>query len=183
MPRTARSRAAITSSGANFDVIKQQKYLARTLLSLETDMANKNDFTPEEWTKVLQSIMVAGIAVSAADPSGLWGTLKEAAASCSALAAAKRDPKSNELIKVAIADLKHRREGRICRTQCANALRRRSPRNAYSAHWRACGRFPRSSTPRPRTRRRHSKPGYAISARRWQRLPWRVHSSASVAFE
>jgi len=27
-------------------------------------MANKNDFTPEEWTKVLESIMVAGIAVS-----------------------------------------------------------------------------------------------------------------------
>jgi hypothetical protein len=43
-------------------------------------MANKHDFTPEEWTKVLESIMVAGVAVSAADPSGLWGTLKEAAA-------------------------------------------------------------------------------------------------------
>ena len=41
-------------------------------------MANKNDLTPEEWTKVLESIMVAGMAVSAADPSGLWGTLKEA---------------------------------------------------------------------------------------------------------
>jgi hypothetical protein len=67
-------------------------------------MANKNDFTPEEWTKVLESIMVAGIAVSGADPSGLWGTLKEAAASSLALAAAKRDPNSNELIKAAIAD-------------------------------------------------------------------------------
>jgi len=50
-------------------------------------MANRNDFTPEEWTKVLESIMVAGIAVSAADPSGLWGTLKEAAAGSLALAA------------------------------------------------------------------------------------------------
>ena len=35
-------------------------------------MANKHDFTPEEWTKVLESIMVAGIAVSAADPSGFF---------------------------------------------------------------------------------------------------------------
>ena len=43
-------------------------------------MANKNDFTPEEWTKVLERIIAAGIAVSAVDPSGLWGTLKEAAA-------------------------------------------------------------------------------------------------------
>ena len=51
-------------------------------------MANKNDFTPEEWTKVLESIIAAGIAVSAVDPSGLWGTLKEAAAGTPALAAA-----------------------------------------------------------------------------------------------
>ena len=75
-------------------------------------MANKNDFTPEEWTKVLESIMVAGIAVSTADPSGLWGTLKEAAAGSLALAAAKRDPSSNELIKAAIADFERSDEGR-----------------------------------------------------------------------
>src|SRR6187200_1383414 len=76
-------------------------------------MANKNDFTPEEWTKVLESIMVAGIAVSAADPSGLWGTLKEAAAGSLALAAAKRDPNSNELVKAAIADFERSSEGSI----------------------------------------------------------------------
>ena len=76
-------------------------------------MANKNDFTPEEWAKVLESIMVAGIAVSAADPSGLWGTLKEAAAGSLALAAAKRDPNSNELIKAAIADFETSSEGSI----------------------------------------------------------------------
>ena len=52
-----------------------------------------------------------GIAVSAADPSGLWGTLKEAAAGSLALAAAKRDPNSNELIK-AIADFETSDEGR-----------------------------------------------------------------------
>jgi len=103
---------AIKSSGGNFDVIKQQKFTV-PLLSLGTTMANKNDFTPEEWTKVLESIMVAGIAVSAADPSGLWGTLKEAAAGSLALAAAKRDPNSNELIKAAIADFETSSEGSI----------------------------------------------------------------------
>ena len=66
-----RAAALCGTLGANFDAIKQQKYLARTLLSLETAMANKNDFTPEEWTKVLESIIAAGIAVSAVDPSGL----------------------------------------------------------------------------------------------------------------
>jgi hypothetical protein len=103
----------ITSSGANFDVIKQQKYLARTLLSLETAMANKNDFTPEEWTKVVESIIAAGIAVSAVDPSGWWGTLKEAAAGTPALAAVKRDPNSNELIKAAVADFERSNDGSI----------------------------------------------------------------------
>jgi hypothetical protein len=67
-------------------------------------MANKQNFTPEEWTKVLQSAMLVGIAVSAADPSGLWGTLKEAAAGSSALAAAKMDAGSNELIKAVASD-------------------------------------------------------------------------------
>ena len=66
-------------------------------------MANKQSFTPEEWTKVLDSILAAGLAVSAADPSGWWGTLKEAAAGTPALAEAERDPNSNELIKAVVA--------------------------------------------------------------------------------
>jgi hypothetical protein len=71
-------------------------------------MANKQSFTPAEWTKVLESMMLAGMAVSAAHPSGLWGTLKEAFASRSALAASKLEPGANELIKAAIADLETR---------------------------------------------------------------------------
>jgi hypothetical protein len=67
-------------------------------------MANKQNFTPEEWTKVLESVMATSIAVSAAEPSGLWGTLKEAAASSSALASAKLDTNTNELIMAVIAD-------------------------------------------------------------------------------
>jgi hypothetical protein len=67
-------------------------------------MANKQNFTPAEWAKVLESTMVAGLAVSAADPSGWWGTLKEAMASRSALAASKFVV-SNDLVKAVIADL------------------------------------------------------------------------------
>jgi hypothetical protein len=67
-------------------------------------MANKQSFTPEEWTKVLESPMLAGMAVSVAEPSGLWGMLKEAFASSSALAEAKLDSGSNELIKLVVAD-------------------------------------------------------------------------------
>lgn len=76
-------------------------------------MATKNDFTPEEWSKVLESIIAAGIAVSAVAPSGWWGTLKEAVAGLPALTAARRDPKANELIKAAIADFERSRDGNI----------------------------------------------------------------------
>jgi hypothetical protein len=76
-------------------------------------MANRNDFTPEEWTKVLESIIAAGLAISAADPSGWWGTLKEAAAGTPALTEAKRHPKFNDLIRAAIADFATSDDGSI----------------------------------------------------------------------
>ena len=67
-------------------------------------MANKQTFTPEEWTKLLQSTMLVGIAVSAAEPSGLWGTLKEAAAGSLAVIGAKGDAGSNELVRAVASD-------------------------------------------------------------------------------
>jgi hypothetical protein len=67
-------------------------------------MADKENFTPEEWTKILQSPMLAAMAVSAAEPSGLWGMLKEAVASSSALAEAKLDAGTNQLIKAVVSD-------------------------------------------------------------------------------
>ena len=56
-------------------------------------MADKSNFTPDEWKLLLESVMMAGIAVSATDPSGLWGLLKESFAGGTALAAAKTDPR------------------------------------------------------------------------------------------
>jgi hypothetical protein len=44
-------------------------------------MVGKTNFTSEEWKTLLESAMMAAIAVTAADPSGLWGTLKESMAS------------------------------------------------------------------------------------------------------
>jgi len=66
-------------------------------------MANKATFTPEEWTKLLESPMMAGMAVTAAEPSGLWGLLKESLSSGWALLEAKTSG-SNELIKAVATD-------------------------------------------------------------------------------
>jgi len=76
-------------------------------------MANKDDFTPQEWAKVLESILAAGVAIAAADPSGWWGTFKEAAAGTPVLAEAKNSPNSNELIRSAIADFERSDDGSI----------------------------------------------------------------------
>ena len=67
-------------------------------------MANKQNFTPEEWTKILESTMLAGMAVTAAEPSGLWGLMKEGFASSSALAQAKSDAGSSEVVKAVVAE-------------------------------------------------------------------------------
>src|SRR5262245_21131874 len=67
-------------------------------------MSDKSNFTPDEWKLLLESVMMAGIAVTAAEPSGLWGLLKESFASGSELVSAKMDPGSNPLIKAVVAD-------------------------------------------------------------------------------
>jgi hypothetical protein len=67
-------------------------------------MATKTDFSTEEWKEVLASVMMAGMAVTLADPSGLIGLTKEGLASGSALLAAKNDANANALVKAVVAD-------------------------------------------------------------------------------
>ena len=83
-------------------------------------MATKQNFKPEEWTKILESTMLAGMAVTAAEPSGLWGALKEAFASSSALAAAKRNAGSNELVKAVVADFETKEGRAAVKEACAS---------------------------------------------------------------
>ena len=52
-------------------------------------MPSKTDFAPAEWSKLLEAPLLAGFAISAADPSGFVGTLQEAFADARALAEAK----------------------------------------------------------------------------------------------
>ena len=68
-------------------------------------MATKASFTPDEWTKILQSVVLSGIAVSAAEPSGLWGTIKEGLATGRGLLEAKSGSGTSELVKAIVADL------------------------------------------------------------------------------
>ena len=67
-------------------------------------MAVKTNFSADEWNTVLQAPVLAGFAITAADPSGLFGTLKEGWANAKELAAAKTSA-SDELIKSVAEDL------------------------------------------------------------------------------
>jgi hypothetical protein len=67
-------------------------------------VADKTTFTREEWTLLLESPMMAGMAITAADPSGLWGLLKESFAGGSALAKVMADPGANPLVKALAND-------------------------------------------------------------------------------
>jgi hypothetical protein len=67
-------------------------------------MADRSTFSTDEWNLLLESVMMAGIAVTAAEPSGLWGMLKESIANSSALLQAKADAAANPLIKAIVGD-------------------------------------------------------------------------------
>ena len=67
-------------------------------------MADKSSFTPDEWKLLLESVMMASIAITAAEPHGLWGLLQESFAGGTELAKAKMDPGADALIKAVVAD-------------------------------------------------------------------------------
>jgi hypothetical protein len=68
-------------------------------------MTNKSNFTPDEWKTILSSPMLAGMAVTLAEPNGLWGIMKEGMASGRALLDAKNDPGASELTKALVAEI------------------------------------------------------------------------------
>ena len=67
-------------------------------------MVGKAGFTPDEWNQIVQSVLTTGIAVSAAEPSGLFGMLKESMASARALIDAKTS-QNDELSQAVVAEL------------------------------------------------------------------------------
>ena len=62
-------------------------------------MAVKDSFAPEEWARIVGAPMLAGIAVTAAEPGGLWGAVKEGTATASALRAGADPAAEGGLIK------------------------------------------------------------------------------------
>lgn len=68
-------------------------------------MANKSNFTADEWNKIIEAPLLAGFAVSAGDPGGFIGMLQEGFANAKALAAVKADAGADELMKAVVEEL------------------------------------------------------------------------------
>ena len=68
-------------------------------------MASKTDFTPEEWSQIRKSPLMASIAVVAASPSGPVGVIKEMFAAGKLLADTQGQKGKNALIDAVMTDL------------------------------------------------------------------------------
>ena len=88
-------------------------------------MAAKTDFTADEWKLLLESVMMSGIAVTAAEPSGLWGTLKESFASARTMASGKGG--SSDLIKALVSDFETSEGRTIAREGLSAQLKGSTP--------------------------------------------------------
>lgn len=67
-------------------------------------MVKKSNFAPAEWKRLVQAPLLAGFAISAADPSSFVGTLQEAFANAKQLAEAKAGS-NGELVKAVAEEI------------------------------------------------------------------------------
>jgi hypothetical protein len=102
-------------------------------------MADKSNFTAEEWKRLIEAPMLAAIAVTAADPSGLWGTLKESIAAGGALAKVKTDAAADPLIKAIAAEYETDEGRRVARDGLKARLGSGKPAEATSKAVAALG--------------------------------------------
>ena len=67
-------------------------------------MTAKQNFTTEEWAKLIESTMLASVAITAAEPSGLWGMIQEGFANASGVVAGASS--ESALVKEIVEELK-----------------------------------------------------------------------------
>src|SRR5687768_7916760 len=96
---------AVPSPGRRSGIYDGQRRHDRRGIGGSTEMTDKTSFTPEEWRQLLRSLSLAGVAVTAASPSGPIGVVKEMFAAGKIVARARTEAASNELIKAVAADL------------------------------------------------------------------------------
>ena len=96
-------------------------------------MVDKSTFSPEEWKTLLESVMAPGLAITAAEPSGLWGLLQESFASGKMLATSKMDTTSNPLIRAVVDDFATSEGRTVARDGLKESLSGKKPSEVKTA--------------------------------------------------
>jgi hypothetical protein len=68
-------------------------------------MTSKTDFTEEEWTRLARAPLVAGMAISLADPGGPIESIKESSAAIRTVLAAAQSGEHGELVQALARDV------------------------------------------------------------------------------
>jgi hypothetical protein len=95
-------------------------------------MTSQSNFAPEEWKTILEAGMMAGIAVTAADPSGLWGLLRESMAGTAALLDTSRADVQSALLKAIGAELEEAGSRQAVQDEIAERLWGKTPAEVTS---------------------------------------------------
>ena len=130
--------------------------------------------------RVLASPIVAGAAITAADPSGLWGLMKEGMAGGWALLQAKQDASANALAKAVAEDFADGDARTLARDRLQAIFKDARPADLKAERSRSFARLPRSSMPRPLRMRWRSSDGWVRSHRRLLRRRTKEAFWASV---
>ncbi len=91
--------------------LKRYPAVLRTPLNRGERMAVKDDFPGDAWSRVLEAPMLAGFAITAADPGGLIGAVQESAAVAGSLKTAAAEGGEGSLAH-AVAEAYKTPEGR-----------------------------------------------------------------------
>jgi hypothetical protein len=96
-------------------------------------MSIKDSFSQEEWNLVLQSPLVAGFAVTAADPGGLIGAVQEATAMAKSLKGASDDAAEGSLIAEITASIQSPEGRQSAQTGLKSLIKGYKPAEASAA--------------------------------------------------
>jgi hypothetical protein len=99
----------------------------RWLISEEKKMTIREKFTQEEWEHVVQSPMLAGLAITAADPGGLWSTIKESASVAKSILESGSEAGEDSLPEVISATFQQSDGRRIAQDQVKGMLKGKRP--------------------------------------------------------
>lgn len=90
-------------------------------------MTIKDKFTEQEWEELVQAPMLAGLAVTAADPGGLWAAIKESSGMARTLVEAKSNPDPDSLPSIISATLEDADGRRVTQKNLLDLVKGRKP--------------------------------------------------------